>query len=300
MVKFSRPKVLKEGSLIGISAASSSFLPEKFEKGVKILKNMGFRVKFSQDIVTRKKGYLAGSDDERAAELSAMLSDPEVQAIMFARGGYGVQRILPYLDFSEFKKNPKLVIGYSDLTALTSYITSKLETVCLYGPVVTALAENNETTISSLHRALTSENFRSLEGTKFKILRPGEAKGKLVGGCLSLLSSSIGTSYDLNTDGAILFIEDENEKIYKYDRMLTHLKNCGMFKKVKGIVFGPMGLVGGERSDQLWKVLKELLDDFDGPILAGLSSGHTSPFLTLPLGVDCTLSTDKPGLAFYD
>lgn len=301
MSEFIKPKALETGSVIGISAPSSSFSPEKFKNGVEILKSLGLKVKFSQEIASRKVGYLAGSDEERAAELSSMLNDPDIDAIMFARGGYGIQRIMPLLDFSSFKKNPKLVIGYSDLTALTSYITSSLKTVCLYGPVVTALSENNEVTIASLNRAIrSSQSLEPIQSQAFQVLKSGEAKGRLLGGCLSLLSSSIGTEYELKADGGILFIEDFNENIYKYDRMLTHLKNSGILKNVNGIVFGSMGLVEDEKPEQLWNMVSDVLSDFDGPVLAGLSSGHTAPFFTLPLGVECKLVTDEPGIIFEE
>lgn len=290
MASITKPNVLKEGSTIGIVAASSSFSREKFYRGVDVLKSLGFKVSFSENIF-RKSSYLAGSDHERAGDLNQILADPDIDAIMFARGGYGVQRIIPFLDFSAFKECPKPVVGFSDLTALTSYITSHLNIPCFYGPVVTVLAEGNEATARSLKKALTSISPLTFEiSPRDTIIKEGEARGRFLGGCLSLIASSIGTKYELAANGSILFIEDAGERIYKYDRMLTHLKNSGRLNGVAGIVFGPMGLDSSEAHPEgLWSTVKDILHDFEGPVVAGLSAGHTAPFLTLPLGVECRL-----------
>lgn len=299
MSNVTRPKALKNGATIGVAAASSTFSKEKFRRGVEVLRSLGFKVKYSNDITERKFGYLAGDDEARAEELSSMFSDPEVDAVMFARGGYGVQRIIPHIDFSGFRKNPKLIVGYSDLTALTSYVSSKLGVSCFYGPALAALADENEVTVSSLYSALTSSKpLKPVKSKKLRVLKKGKATGNLAGGCLSIISSSIGTSYELKTNGSILFIEDVNERIYKYDRMLTHLKNSGLLDGVKGIVFGSMGLVENEKPEQLWSVISDLLSDFKGPVIAGLGSGHTSPFITLPLGVSCTIDASQPAITF--
>lgn len=290
MKELIKPHALTKNSVIGIAAASSSFSAEKFQKGLQVLKSLGFRIKYSVDMLDRKEGYLAGADDIRASELSLLLNDPEVDAVMFARGGYGIQRIMNQIDFSGLKKNPKLIIGYSDLTALTSFVTTNLDMICLYGPVVTGLSVENEITISSLHKALTFRTpLETISGKSLKIIKEGKCSGKLLGGCLSILSSSIGTDYELTADGSVLFIEDFNEKIYKYDRMLTQLENASVLDGVGGIIFGSMGLVENEKEKQLWKMVADVLSDFAGPVIAGLSSGHSTPFLTLPLGVECSL-----------
>lgn len=294
-----KPHALKKGSTIGIVAPSSPFSEKRFIIGVDILKSMGFLVKYNEAIF-KKNNYLAGTDDERACELNLMLSDPDVDAVMFARGGYGVQRVMPQLDLSEFRNRPKLIVGYSDLTTLLSYVSSTLGVACLYGPVVAGLADSDDRTLLSLENALTSTEPLKMESKNLKVIGSGEAEGRLLGGCLSLLTSSVGTEYCIKGKGAILFIEDHGEKVYRYDRMLTQLKNAGILKMFSGIIFGAMGLVEEESDSKeyLWKMIGELLHDFKGPIVYGLSSGHILPFITLPLGVKCSLVASERGSSF--
>lgn len=282
---------LEKGSVIGIAAPAAAFSREEFLAGVNVLNGLGYQPKFSESIF-RKEKYLAGGDQERAKELNGLFADPEIDAIMFARGGYGVQRIMPHLDFSLLKKRPKLVIGFSDLTPLLGYINSKFDIPCLYGPVVAQLSSCDEETITSFSGALTGEFPKEMKG--LKILKEGNADGCLVGGCLSLLATSMGTGYQLKTKGSIIFIEDHGERVYRYDRMLTQLKNAGLFEKAKGIVFGPMKLASDEiDSTGLWEMVAGIFENYSGPVVCGLNSGHTMPFMTLPLGAKCKIEDDK-------
>lgn len=294
MSELIRPKALKEGSTIGIAAPCASFLKSNFEKGVDVLRGLGFEVKFSENIF-RKKGYLAGTDEERSAELNFLFADNSVDAIMFARGGYGIQRIIPGLDFNSLRTNPKLVIGYSDLTALTSYITSRLSMSSVHGPVVTGLSDKNDETSKSLKNLVTSNRpLGEIKNDSWMVIKEGEARGRFVGGCLTLLASSVGTKSELQTEESILFIEDLSERIYRYDRMLTQLKNAGALKTVRGIVFGSLELEPSETHPEgLWPMVEYILRDFDGPVVAGLRSGHVTPFYSVPLGVGCSLVAEK-------
>lgn len=298
MTEIVKPSALKEGSTIGIAAPSGAFSREKFEKGVAMVESCGFRVKYSEKIF-RKHGYLAGTDAERADEMNVILSDPSIDAVMFARGGYGIQRIMHLLDFSTFKKIPKPIVGFSDFTALLSFIVSCLNTTCFYGPVVTMFSEAGEETISAFRNALTSKSSVPKAGG-LKVMKEGSASGRLSGGCLTLISTGVGTDFENNVKGTILFLEDVGEHIYRYDRMITHLKNSGILEGVRGIVFGTMGCVDGETEEELWSVIGELLRDFDGPVVHGLRSGHTEPFITIPLGVTCTLNADDTGMLIFE
>lgn len=290
MAKVIKPRALTKGSTIGIAAPSSSFLKAKFDRGIEILKSLGFKVRFSKDIY-RKKGYLAGSDEERAAELNRMFADEDLDAIMFARGGYGIQRIMPLLDFDALEKSPKIIVGYSDLTALTSHITSHLNMSCIHGPVVTALAEDGGKAAASLKEVLTSTKpLGEAGGSPLTVIRGGEAKGRFRGGCLTLITSSIGTPYQIDTKNNILLVEDLSERVYRYDRMLTQIRNAGLLSGVKGVVFGSLELDPAEtQPDALMPMIEEFFEGFDGPVVAGLKTGHTSPFFSVPLGVECSL-----------
>lgn len=281
----------KQIKMIGIAASSAVFSKEKFLKGVEVLHQLGFDVLYSTDIF-RAHGYLAGTDERRAEELSCLLNDPDVDAVMFARGGYGMQRILENLDLSSFKRHQKLVIGYSDVTPLLSKLTN-MGIPTVYGPVMTGLAHADQRTKIALKNILNGKIEKNIKIDKPVIIKPGKARGKLVGGCLTMLTTSIGTSYELDAHGAILFLEDVGEKIYRYDRFLTQLKNSGKLKNVKGIVFGYMGLDGKEKQKDLWKVCAEVLSDFKGPVVAGLKTGHGLPFISLRLGVKYELSVGK-------
>lgn len=285
-----KAKALSKGSTIGIVAPSSSFSREKFDAGVSILESMGFKVSCPPEIFG-KEDYFSAPDEIRARGLTEALSNPEIDAVLFARGGYGLQRIMPTIDFSHFKKHPKPIVGFSDLTPLLGFVSSHLRVPTFYGPVVTMLAEKCLETEERLFRALTTNDaLGKVPSENAIVIQDGEAKGPLIGGCLSLIQTSIGTPYSLKTENSILLIEDHDEPVYAYDRMLTHLKNAGLFDKVKGIVFGSMKLAGkNETNEQLFKMIAKVLGDFKGPVVAGLPIGHQAPFVTVPLGVESSL-----------
>jgi len=285
-----KAKAIKEGATIGIVAPSSSFSKEKFDAGTRFLESKGFKVSFDPEIFG-KEGYLSASDEVRAKCLTDILSNPEIDAILFARGGYGLQRIMPMIDVGPFIKNPKPIIGFSDLTPLLGLLSSKLQIPVFYGPVVTMLSGMDSLTEEWMLRSLTSnEPMGEVPSENATVIQGGKAKGRLIGGCLSLIHTSIGTDFSLDADDAILLIEDHDEPVYKYDRMLTHLKNAGLFEKVRGIVFGSMKLAGKNENDEhLFKMIAKVLNDFKGPIVAGLPIGHQAPFVTVPLGVETSL-----------
>ena len=222
-------KPLKEGDCIGIAAPSSPFDKNQFKHGVSVLKKLGFEVYHREDIFSQER-YLAGSDQRRAEELTELFTKKEVKAILFARGGYGSQRMIPYLKTEVLKKHKKPVVGFSDITALLTFLRQSADMPTFYGPVISQLGNNpTERTVQSLKAALT-EKPRPLDLKTSVVLKPGKANGELVGGCLSLIVSSMGTPYELRTDGTILFFEDTGEKVYALDRMLTQLKNGGKLK----------------------------------------------------------------------
>ena len=282
-MKHARP--LKKGDTIGIAAPSSPFDKGDFKRGVHMLENLGFNVFYRKDIFDQNR-YLAGTDRRRADELLELFQNKNIHAIMFARGGYGSQRIIRLIDAEIIRTHPKPVVGFSDITALLTYLRQTCSVPTMYGPVITMLGKHKEdVTADRLAAALTTEDaLGDLPTGDAKTYREGSAEGIMVGGCLSLISTSIGTPYELQADGAILFIEEIGEKMYAIDRMLTQLKNAKILNKVRGIVIGSIIPEEGEVYD-LNAILAEVLEGFGGPIIADFPAGHTHPFITLPLGV---------------
>jgi muramoyltetrapeptide carboxypeptidase len=287
-----KPRALREGSKILITAVSAVFDRAKFEIGLDKIREIGFLPVYKDDIF-RRHDYLAGSDHERMDNLLNAITTGDADAIMFARGGYGIQRILGKM-IPHLHKIDKLIVGFSDITPLLSVVTTHLGMSCVYGPVVTMLSSASDETMFSLRDILTS-SLPPPSITDLRVIKRGSCKGRLVGGCLTLLSTSVGTDFDLKGDGLVLFLEDTGEKIYRYDRMLTHLKNTGLFERTTGILLGNFGIMEGEDEEMFMDVLEEVFDDFDGPVLYGVPSGHTDPFIPMPLGVHCEVEAESGG-----
>lgn len=291
-----KPRALQEGDLVGIAAASSPFEPDLFAAGIEAIERMGFGVRHREDLFHQQR-YLAGSDERRAEELTELIEDDAVAAILFARGGYGCQRMIPRLDAARLRRHQKPIVGFSDVTALLTFLRQSAGFPTFYGPVITQLGrEPDAGTAASLKAALTSTGpLGAIGGNDARVLKAGEAEGPLVGGCLSLIATSIGTPYQLELDGAILFVEDVGEKVYALDRMLTQLINAGMLRRARGIVIGSLEPLPNEAHD-LPEMLADVLRDFAGPVVTGFPAGHTQRFVTLPLGVPTRIrATAKEG-----
>jgi muramoyltetrapeptide carboxypeptidase len=274
---------LKKGDVIAIAAPAGPFDRGRFLRGVALLRKAAFKTSFRRDIFSRhpRLGYLAGDDRRRAQELRSWLQAREPKALLFARGGFGSQRILPLLDG---RLRPKVLVGSSDLTALLNYLWKKRRLPSLYGPMVAPhliLPKN----VSRIVRALTDPGyFRKQTLTAKKVLKPGGASGRLIGGCLSLLISTLRTPWEAETRGSILFLEDTNEEPYAVDRMLTQLEQAGKLKGVRGIVFGTFRQGKILFPPKVEKVLRERLKTFRGPVLWGLRFGHCRDPLIIPFG----------------
>ena len=294
-------RALSSGDSIGIAAPASPFDRGRFMRGVGTLKKLGFRPVYRHDIFDQNR-YLAGTDERRSQEFMEFICDEAISAIMFARGGYGCQRVIPLLDLEILKRHPKPVIGFSDITALLTFLHQAADVPTFYGPVMTQLGRTKgNITGKSLFRALTSKGtLGPMPMGKAYTIKPGRASGGLAGGCLSLINSSMGTPYELKTSEAILFIEETGEKVYVLDRMLTQLKNSGKLDSVRGVVFGSLIPAENEPHD-VETMVQELFDGFDGPVIAGFPAGHTDEFVTLPLGAQVELEApeDKPPQMTY-
>ncbi|MBL7070064.1 MAG: LD-carboxypeptidase [Candidatus Omnitrophica bacterium] len=300
---FKKPRRLKRGDTIGIVAPAWTFDRSNFIKGLKKLSDLGFKIKYDPSIF-HEYWSMAGHDRERAEQINRMFADRQVKAIFCAKAGYGSLRTLPYLDKKIIKKNPKIFVGYSDITILLSYLQKIGRMVVFHGPVVSGeICEGmNPITFKHLLRAIMKPyKLGQMKFSSLKSLRPGKANGILVGGNMSLIVSSIGTSYEINTDNKILFLEDVGEDLETIDNYLMHLKLAKKFQKVKGIIFGRMiGCVDHSGKKYTIKhILNDILGDLDIPIIYGFPSGHRifkDINITLPFGVSVTLDGYKTKL----
>ena len=288
---------LQSGDTIGIAAPASPFDKKLFQQGISVLQQWGFEIFHQPDIFSEDR-YLAGNDQRRSQELQSLFENKKIKAILFARGGFGTQRILPLLNRKAIQKNPKIVIGCSDLTPLLHECWN-LKLPAFYGPVVTQLGKNpTPRTLQSLKTILQQgQPNESISLQNCQILKPGKARGRLVGGCLSLISTSLQTPYAIEPNGDILFFEDVDEKVYAIDRMLTQLKNSELLKKCAGIIIGSLLPKDGE-AHSMEAMLKNCLKDFDGPIVTHFPAGHSNDVETLPLGLQVMLDTEQKQLSF--
>jgi len=270
----------------------------EFTTGEARLRELGFKVAYSEAIFQRDM-YFAGDARRRVDELHNMFRAPEVKAILCARGGYGTNHLLPHLDFDLIASRPKIFCGYSDVTTLTTVFLQRIGLAGFHGPMLAKdfakpAGVHLESFISSVS-GTEAWNLGAAGLPGLQPLRRGTAEGRLYGGCLSLLVASLGTAYEIETDDAILFIEDLGEWPYRIDRMLMHMKYAGKLDGVRGIVFGEMKDCGPPAGADytLQQVITSVLDRMNIPIAFGLRSGHVSAGnITLPMGVRARLTVD--------
>lgn len=289
-----RPPALQPGDTVGIIAPSSGFRRDEFEAGCAELLRLGYEP-FFFPFIFQRDGYFAGSVRRRVEELHEMFARSEVRAILCARGGYGCNYLLPHLDLAVIRENPKIFAGCSDVTTLLTYVCDAAGLVTFHAPMVAGdFARPGSVSEKSWLAAVSGSNeIRFDEG--MAALIPGGAEGMLYGGCLSLLTASLGTRYEIRSEGTILFLEDRAERPYRIDRMLMQLKLAGKFEGVRGIVFGEMIDCNEPRPpDALQETIVRILGDLRVPIAFGLKSGHVSSgALTLPFGVQAKLTVGE-------
>jgi muramoyltetrapeptide carboxypeptidase len=284
-----KPPALRKGDLIGVVAPAGVVKTEDLGNGVRRLEEMGFRVALGRSLY-RSARYLAGRDEERAADLAEMFANPEVKAVVAARGGYGTSRIIPLLDAKALARSPKIFVGSSDLTLLLHFLRSACRLVTFHGPMVSPNfgKYSSPTTNGEFVRILGATTPPGpIDVTGVKVLKGGSGEGILTGGCLSLVCQTIGTPYEIQTEDAILFLEDINEPPYRIDRMLTYLKHVGKFDGVRAVVFGLMPDCHPSPQEvyTLEDVIRDVLADLQCPILYDFPSGHGGTNVTLPFGV---------------
>lgn len=310
--KIVKPKRLAAGDTVAIIAPSSGAETAAFDKALQNLADLGFKTKVGKSARNRN-GFLAGTDRERLADLHEAFADKEVKAVWCVRGGYGASRILPALDFKLIAKNPKILIGYSDITALHTAIHQNANLVTFHGPVASSTFSDYAKTHvvntlmnpSAPYKIELSPDNVAKESNLFKteIIRAGKCRGRLIGGNLSLLSALAGTPYALrDLKGKILFVEDVGEQPYRIDRMLTQLKQSADLRQLSGIALGIFEDCNPKdpSSQSLIAVLKDQLEDLKIPVIYGLSFGHIRDQYTLPVGIEAELDTEKATMTFLE
>jgi muramoyltetrapeptide carboxypeptidase len=311
-----KPPRLQPGDIVGLIApASAAFEPATIREGVETLQSLGFKVKIGKHI-KEKYGYLAGSDEQRVTDLHQMFKDVEVKAIIALRGGYGSMRLLNLIDYNLVKKNPKIFLGYSDITSLNLAIYQKTGLVTFHGPV--AISSFSKYTQEYFWKVVSStespcEIIQPDPGNPLRptahlnTIRPGKARGRLVGGNLTLFTALLGTPYEVDTRDAVLFLEETGEEPYDVDRMLTQLLLAGKLDHVAGVIFDrcpnckPADYKPAfYNSFSLEEVLEDRLGQLSCPVLYGLNVGHEADKPTLPMGIKVTLDADRKAIIFEE
>lgn len=299
-----RPRALRPGDTVGlITPATYVPDPDRLWLAERTVRHFGLRPKMGRN-AGRRLGTYSSTLDERLDDLHAMFRDPEVRGVFCIRGGYGSAQLLDRIDYDLIRRNPKVFLGYSDITALHLAIHQRTRLITFHGPMT--LARFTDYTQEHFRRALFEtaplgrlsnppENNALRPAHPLRALRPGTATGPLTGGNLTLITAGLGTPYEIATQGHILFLEDIDEEPYSIDRMLTQLRLAGKLNGVAGVIFGECSNCqprGGDAYYSLGEVVANILGGLNVPVLYGLTIGHTDDQLTLPLGVAATLNAD--------
>ena len=289
------PPYLKKGDTIGITCPAGYMDAVKAQTCINTLQGWGFDVMVGKTLGSSSKNYFSGTDEERTDELQAMLDDEHINAILFGRGGYGMGRIIDKLDFTKFKKKPKWVIGFSDITILHAHLYTKIKVASLHAPMAAAFNEGENEFIKSLHKAIIGKKakYRCAAHAFNKL---GNATAELIGGNLSLLAHIIGTPSDINTKNKILFIEDIGEQVYNTDRMLHQLKRSGKLENLAGLIVGGFtDMKDTERpfGKNVYEAIKEITASYNFPVAYGFPVSHGKENYALKIGVPYNLKVGK-------
>lgn len=300
------PRGLRPGSTVGIVCPASGANTADIQEFVDVCRFWGVKVKLGKNI-SKRSGYLSAPDQDRASEFMQFIEDPEVDAVVCARGGYGVMRILPMLDFTSIRQAGKIIMGFSDITALLIAANQLSGMVTFHGPV--ASSSFDEFTLKSLRETVVTETVQApsaFTNQKLTTIAPGIAQGKLTGGNLALVVSTLGTKYEIDTTDSILFLEEVNEEPFRVDRMLTQLWLAGKLQSCKGIALGNFrdcearGSSISPVSYSLEQVLVQRLASLGIPVVYGLPFGHVRSKLTVPLGVQAELDATSKSLRILE
>ncbi len=314
-----KPKRLKPGDTVGLVAPASAIYQDvEVDVARESLEGLGLKVTIGQHL-RDKHGYLAGADKARAEDINKFFKDDGVAGVIAIRGGWGSARLLPHLDYDEIRKNPKVLLGYSDITALHNAIQAKTGLITFHGPVglgrwdawsvdwLKRVVFNGETVTMANKKDLSDRNSLTQVDNRTRTITAGKARGKMMGGNLTVLTSILGSPYVPDYAGSILFLEDVQENLYRVDRMLTSLKLAGILDKVKGVVFGTCSQCGPGNDNYAALTMEEILADhiktLGVPAWQGAMIGHDTPQWTVPFGLEveidstaCTVTMVEPGV----
>ncbi len=309
-----KPKALKKGDTIGLITPGSFIEDKDLQKAVKNIKSLGFKVKLSKNI-RKKRGYTAGTKQERIDDLHTMFADSDIDGIWCARGGYGCSGLLPLIDFDLIRKNPKVFVGYSDITVLHLAIFNKTGLVTFHGPVASSPFTDYSVKYfkemlmsSSIPPKVYPSKVNDNKSKKNIFFKPktyvkGDAEGQLIGGNLSLISAMSGTEWGINYADKLLFIEDISEAPYSIDRMLIQLDQNQDFNKAKGIILGVFDdsdKPKGELSLELEEMFDDNMKDVTVPSAYGFSFGHIKNQFTLPIGINARMNAEQRTIEFLE
>jgi len=294
-----KPKALQKNSTIGIVSPSYWLEEAILKKTTRFFTDLGYKIKIGASN-NLQWGPFAGTPQERADDLHRMFTDPDIDAVMCARGGYGANRVLPLLDYDLIRKNPKIFIGYSDITAYLTSITQQTNLVTFHGPMLTTYKSSwVDYNYDLMNRVLTGDNninIKTPRSLKTRILKDGTASGPLWGGNMCLLINRLGTPGALDTNGIILFIEDIDEYLYSFERMIVQMRTAGMFDKINGLIIGELkdmkdqDIKFGRNSDQ---IILDICGDLDIPIISNFPCGHGKYQTTFPISIKTAIDTSK-------
>lgn len=299
------PRKLKRGDTIGLVAPASRTSVKNLTKCVEAVEDLGFKAVLGNSADKSFMGYLSGDDDVRAKDINEMFSRTDIDGIFCLRGGYGSCRLIDKLDLEMIRNNPKVFVGYSDITILHLVLNQICNMVTFHGPMVSSnmISKFDDYTKKNFLDTLFMDEeleFQNPEGKEINILSEGCAEGVLVGGNLCLLATSIGTPYEVDTRNKILFIEEVGEYTYKVDRFLQQLKHSGKFDAVKGIIIGSFKECDPERKGDasLLEVFNDIIKPLDKPTVYDVECGHCFPTASLPLGANCKLDAVNGRIVF--
>lgn len=297
-----RPEPLKKGDKIGLIGTCSPPVKERIEPAIRWIKSLGLDVEIGKSVY-EKHGYLCGKDEVRAEDLNSMFADKDIRGIFIIRGGYGCSRILNLIDYDNIRRNPKILAGYSDVTALHIAINQRCNMTTFHTPMVCTefYKEVDYYTLESFKKNIFKESFsekiENPEGYgEFKSLVDGKACGEIIGGNLSIVASLIGTPYEIDTKDKILFLEDIDEPPYKIDRMLMQLKLANKFKDACGVILGSWSgckCSDSNRSLTLEQVFDEIIVPENKPTIMNVACGHSLPTMSIPMGDTFCINTES-------
>ena len=294
-----KPRRLRPGARVGVIAPAGAVDQASVHAGAAAIRSEGFAVELAPNLFA-KRDYFAGHAEDRARDLTEFFRRPDIDAVFCARGGFGSVQLLSYLD-SSLGSQAKIFLGYSDVTILLNWFRQFAGLITFHAPMVAMDLAQGLTPQARQHFwALLTGEIRAWKLHLGEVIRPGAAESDIVGGCLSLIVTTLGTPYEIDTRGKLLFLEDVGEKPYRIERMLTHLKMAGKFDHVAGVLCGDFTNCDGDGARQVEDILREMFERAPYPVVSGMKAGHGAENLALPFGVQMRLDGDGATLEMLE